>query len=391
MLKRIGYSFLSKGIVAAVNFCVLLVSARYLGVRTRGDISLFLLNIALVQFVAEIFTGNNLIYLLKKFNNTHIFFRGVLFSLAMSIVGATIITQILNQPELGFLKYTTVLLPVFLHSFFCVFILANNGMRSYNIIALLQPLLLLVILAVQIWVLHQFVFTAYYYSVLISFLLALPFSAGIVVKGLNKDDNSEKANIYRLLINGSYIQLAAAMVFFMNRYSFYLFDENAKVGLYSTASSLMDALMLFANATVPVILAMMAKQQMQAKDIVTIINRLLLILCLLVFILVILPEKSITFLLGDAYTGIKRVMLAYAPSVLLQCVGIVLTQFFVARGKQLTVLLAFLPAFILVVFAAPYLISQFGYAGAAAISGGGFALALAILVHHFRIEVKQLQ
>ena len=78
MLQRILYSFFSKGVIAVINFLILLLSARYLGVRTRGEISVFLVNIALVQVLTEIYTGYNLVHFMQKFSHRRILKTGAI-------------------------------------------------------------------------------------------------------------------------------------------------------------------------------------------------------------------------------------------------------------------------------------------------------------------------
>ena len=40
-----------------INFLILIISSRYLGVSSRGDIGLFILNISIVQIISGIYTG----------------------------------------------------------------------------------------------------------------------------------------------------------------------------------------------------------------------------------------------------------------------------------------------------------------------------------------------
>ena len=77
MLKNIFQSVIVKALVALINFCILIISSKYLGISSRGEISIFILNIAIIQGINEVFTGYSLIYFLQKFNIKKIIVAGI--------------------------------------------------------------------------------------------------------------------------------------------------------------------------------------------------------------------------------------------------------------------------------------------------------------------------
>ena len=54
MLKKIIATLFTKGFVALINLAILLISSRELGGEVRGQVSLLILNIAIIQAINEI-------------------------------------------------------------------------------------------------------------------------------------------------------------------------------------------------------------------------------------------------------------------------------------------------------------------------------------------------
>lgn len=383
MLKRITYSFVSKGAVALFNLLILVVSARYLGVRTRGDISIFLLNLALVQFFCEMLTGNNLMHYLKNYQAPKIIYGGLFFIFLVAFVAAAFIPFLPDQNYVSPLHYFVIAIVVLMHSFFCVLILAQNKLKTYNYIALLQPFFLFVFVIVQVRFLHGYTFIDYYYSLLASFACALPFSLS-QVRPLFKSESVKPKHVFsKLLLNGFYLQSTAVMLFLMNRYNYYLLSENSKVGLYATACTITESLLLLANAAVPVLLSQLSEKNSSPKVVILLLKLILIVLIPALLLLLVIPEQVYTVVIGEAFVGIKNVMVLYSPAVVFQCLSILLAQFFTATGKQLELIKAYVPAFLITIFVAPLAIHNFGFAGAAIISSVCFFIVFVILYYKY--------
>ena len=383
MLKRITYSFFSKGAVALLNLLILVISARYLGLRTRGDISIFLLNLALVQFFCEMLTGNNLVHYLKNFQAPKLVYSGLLFIAFVALAAAAFIPFLPDQNYVSPLHYFVIACAVLLHSFFCVLILAQNKLKTYNYIALLQPLLLFVFVIVQVRFLHGYTFIDYYYSLLASFVCALPFSFRQIWPLLKSERYKPRHVFSKLLLNGFYLQSTAVMLFLMNRYNYYLLSENSKVGLYATACAITESLLLLANAAVPVLLSALSEKNTSPKVVMLLLKLIVLLLLPAVVLLLVVPENFYTAVIGEAFVGIKKVMIIYLPAVVFQGLSILLAQFFTAKGKQIELTKAYVPAFLIAVLVAPIAIHKLGFAGAAVMSSACFFIVFLILFYNY--------
>ncbi|MEI6020393.1 MAG: polysaccharide biosynthesis C-terminal domain-containing protein, partial [Bacteroidota bacterium] len=85
----------------------------------------------------------------------------------------------------------------------------------------------------------------------------------------------------------------------------------------------------------------------------------------LIITLAFIPEKVFVFFLGNGFLGVKTLMLAYAPAILMMSVFTVINQYFSGIGKQKFILLSNTFGFLATLALAPLLISRFDTLGAA--------------------------
>jgi len=382
MLQRILYSFFSKGAVAIINFLVLLLSARYLGVRTRGEISVFLINIVLVQVITEVYTGYSLVHFLQKFNHRKLMRTGGLI-IVLTAALAGFLLPLRSAIVLDVYFYFPVLLLVLLHSFFCVLLLGKQRLRMYNLISLVQPFLLLTFLAFLIFVTKNFTFKAYYIALTASFFFALPLSTFFVYRAFRESIVFSEYSFKSVAAKGLYFQAGTLMLLFINRYNYYVLAETEKIGLYATSCALMDACLLIASAASPVLLARISVISNAGMLLLRILRLVILALLVLYATCWLIPESLLLLLVGNGYTGIRSVMLSYGPSVVFQGACMLVGQYYSATGRQAQLVKLYTVPFIIHLILAPLLIKQMGITGAAAASAFTFLLVFLRLYFNF--------
>src|SRR6218665_608669 len=294
MFKNMLHSLLTKGGVAVINFLLLLLSARYLGANSRGEISIFILNIAVIQAVNEVYTGYTLLHFVPRVDLKKLFLAGLAYTLLVCSLCNGMIAA-MGQQVRGFewLSYLVSLL-VILNTFNCVLLLGKEKVGAYNFLSLLQPLLLLAGLLWFIFVLRDMTFRAYVYPVLLSFSVALVISGSMVSKFIFSDPGTRPFAIPPVLRSGLLYQGSLLMYLFCKRYSYYLLADTAEVGLYSSAVSLMESVLIITAGISPALLARIANQEEAAKNVrmVLSIGKACLVGSLLAVLLIcLLPDR----------------------------------------------------------------------------------------------------
>lgn len=368
MIKNIIQSLFTKGLVALINFLVLILSSRYLGVSSRGEISIFILNISLIQIINEVFTGYSLVHFVPKFNLRRLLVEGLIFTLIICSLANTLLV-FLNKQVQGYewLGYLISLLVV-INTFNCILLLGQQNMKMFNFLSILQPLLLLIGIAGFILWAHVYTFEAYIFPLLISFSLACVISSVITWKFPRWKLSSTNYNRKQIVVSGLLFQASLLMFIFCNRFSYYLLPNRASVGLYSSAVVIMESVLIIANGLGPVLLSKLANDanRRDGAELCLTFCKLSFILSLIAVVVILsLPEGFYISLLGVGFTGIKQLLLYYAPVVLMASLFLPLTNYFIALGKQKTVVYSYALGFIASVILAPLFINWYGTPGAA--------------------------
>lgn len=232
----------------------------------------------------------------------------------------------------------------------------------------IQPFLLLIGLTFSIFVLRSFTFAAYIYPLLFSFALATLVSGSQVLKFFFQKQINTTYAIKPILINGLVFQASSLLYIFCNRYSYYLLANSASVGLYASASSITEAVLIVTNAISPLLLARIANTGNTAASMqltLSLSKFTALLSSIEILCLVLIPESFFVFVLGPGFTGIKPLILLYAPAILMISFFLMISNYYIAIGKQKIVLLSYGFGFCASLILAPLLINRYGTAGAA--------------------------
>lgn len=395
MFKNILQSVFTKGFVAIINFLILVISARYLGAGSRGEINILVINITIIQILNEIYTGYSLVYFIPKYDLKKIFLSGLTFTLIACSLGNSLFFIIQKQlPGYEWLSYVISLL-VILNTFNCVILLGKEKIALYNFLSILQPFILLCGLFFYIFVLKICTLEAYLFPMLISFMISFPISLFNVFKQISeriKNLNYEHQPIFKY---GLICQLGVLMYILSNKYSYYLLPSNEQVGLYGTASSLIESILIIANGISPVLLAKVVNTGNSEGNIKTtlLLSKLSFVISLFaVVILFILPNQLFIFLLGNGFSEVKYFMLYYAPGILIMSFISIINNYFSAIGKLNRVLVCNAIGFGATLILAPILVKQMGMKGAAITADISYAVtAIAISFVFFKSNQLSLK
>ena len=177
LLKNIISTLFAKGAVAVINLAILLISCKQLGSDIRGQVSLIIFNIAIIQIINEIYTGYSLVYFIPKFSLKRIYFIGIIWTIACALIGSLILLLLYVFFDLGtgghWIHLAALSILIIIHSFHMVIILSKEKIRVYNFLNFLQPALLLVTLLI--------LFFGFNFKTVETYIIALYVSFGVSV------------------------------------------------------------------------------------------------------------------------------------------------------------------------------------------------------------------
>ncbi len=392
MIKNIISSFFARAGVAIVNLCVLLIASRQMGSEVVGQISLLILNIAVIQSVVEIYSGSTLIYFIPKLNVVKVYVVGLLWIVFVALA-CNLLLLILGIVEYTFVHHVIILSILFsLHAFHLIVILGKEKIKHYNFLAVLQPIMLLIFLYQFVLVQGDKSFSAYlsalYFSIVPAFIVSgLTFWFG----QKNKTSANESFQFKQILSNGFINQMANLSHTLSNRLNYYVLGASALVGVYANSTSLVESLWVISASISPLLLTHVANQRDEHNQ-----GRLTLLLAKVCFLLSLvgvvtlyfLPASFFTYLLGKDFYDTKYVMLYLAPGVLCISFSSILSHYFSGRGMQRVQLSANLSGLIMAGLTSYILILKFGLIGACISASLSYCTQALVLIFIFMNKNK---
>ena len=360
-------SFVSRLIVALINVAILVACARYLGVSSRGEISIFLFGISLIQMASEVFTGYSVVHFLPRVNQRRLIFSGYVFVFFASLFTAALL--FLSGKMLPGLAVETwiIALLVLINTFHCIILLGRSQLHLFNLVSIIQPAFLLLGILAYVFLLNIYTFKAFFFPLIFSFLIGSFISGTLVVKtpmGISK----QPLPMREIITNGMLYQGMLLMHFLCIRYTYFLLPDSKTVGLYASGTAIAESALLVSGSIAPLILSGVANNEVNEENVsrtIQLSGAGVVFSLLVITLLILIPEPWLLSLLGEGFMGIKQVLWAYAPGVIMLSLFIPLSQFFSAKGQQLLSLKCYTPGFLFTIFMAPFFTSKYGIMGAA--------------------------
>lgn len=385
--KKFSYSIVTRGIVACINFLVLILSSRYLGVETRGQISLIVLNIANIQMASEIFTGYALVHFIPKFSLKKIVSYGLIWMIVTLSIGTAILyytNYLILEYEIEFVISSFLVL---LNTFCMVIILGAGNIRLYNWLSILQPLLLLIILSFNILVEKNVILSAYFDALLYSFGMSVILNVWALIYYLKRDTQTV-FNASSILSNGFLSQWSNWMHLLSNRFSYYVLSAIGLqwLGLYSTATSLIESVFVIYSGVSTVVLSYTsnANHKEEARALTMRAARMSVGMSFLaILILLAIPESWILWVLGKGFKDIKVLMMILSLGVLMISYSAVFSHYFSGIGVLKYNAMSNTISCIFTILFSHLFIQKWGIYGAAIVATMSYSIEALLIVYFF--------
>lgn len=395
MLKNILTNFSARISVAALNFLVLLLTAKFLGLDTRGEISLIALGTSIIHLISDIAGGPSIVYLVPRKPALRLFGLGYAWSLfCAAVVGIPLLYFNVVSQKYG-VHILLLSLMMSLHSVHLNYLLGRERILLYSLLSLVQAVALFVSIAAGIFLfggkgVQVFIVSAYiaYGTVLL---------AGTVMAWKHRDRSQQDEGGHTLLLlfrNGFYTQVANLTHQLSIRLNFYLIggmavvyysghnllDGVKGVGIYSTAVSLAEAILLFSQSVATIILSRTAQMndRAMARKITIQCSKLSLAITLPGLLLfLVLPAEFYSALLTKDFTPVKDVFTPLAAGISMVSFGTVYSHYFSGMGRHYINAITGTAALLITCSTAFWLIPAYGLEGAsmtASLAYGGMSV-----------------
>lgn len=406
MIRNIFINFSARLATQAMFFVVLLITTHYMGSEVRGEISLIQLSITMVHLVSDIVGGPALVYMVPRSNLRVLIITGWIWATFSTVVigGLFVYFNVIPQENM-----VPVLIASFLLSIGSInnhILLGQERIKLYNIMLVLQGVLMLSVMATSVILLNSQHVEPYLHACYVAygacFLLGLYF---VTNHKHVPTMHESRPLLFVLFTTGLFNQLATISFQWSIRLNYIALmklgnTESLKsVGIYSTAISLGDAILLFSTSVASVMMARISNEgNTEVSRIRTIrLSKLSIGVTLpAVILFALLPPAFYEILLGPQFGGVRDSFVTIAPGIILLSFGTVYGHYFSGTGRQYMNFFGGLFAITVTSITVVFLAGNYGIFGAgisASLAYSGLALfifMLFMLTGRSKAEWKEL-
>ena len=365
--KGILSIFLSKVIVGILGLLTVVVLSNYLGTQGRGQISLFLSSVALLQLIIDYGNNTSIINLSYQYNKLNLWKSAFAWILFVSILAQLIVFFI---PSFLFLYLVPI--TAFLYSLFNLnnlILMGQQKVNQRNALLIALPLLLLLFFVLLFFVNHQSI-TAYPLAFILALCVSLLLSVKFVMPFLSPPEGHFEFN-KRILSNGFWIQTSQVIQFFNYRFCFFLiaiYIGESQLGIYNNAIVLAESIWILGHSMGQMLHMRILNSdddnshwQLTLKFIgINFLGSLLLLL-----LLIIIPNAFWEFLFSKDFSSMSQLFPYLALGILSFSISNIINHYFHAQNNFKIILFSNLFGFVMGGISAFVLIPHYELLGAA--------------------------
>ncbi|TAE35227.1 MAG: hypothetical protein EAY66_09505 [Sphingobacteriales bacterium] len=395
MLKKIISTYQSSLIIAVLSFTTVWLTVHYLGTIGRGQISLFLLNLSIVQIISSVVGSGSLVYLYSRHRLSNILLLTVGWAFICSVIAPIILLSIQMLPlqQLFSTVFLSFLTSILLNNY--AILMARNQFFQYNLMRVLQAVLNILFFVAFFYIFKKPQVQQYILAMYLSYSAVVLLSFWLVFKKepLMPLDNLPKT-LTDFLKFGGLNQLSNIIQLGNYRATLYMLSKYiglGATGIFSLALTLTEAVWMFKDSIVTNHHSYVAKQS-NAQEASKNNNKFMIMSGLgtlaVITIALLMPLSVYTKVFGADFEVVKTLLFLLSPGIIALAIGAVVSHYFSGVGKIKYNTYTSFAGLIVVLVSGIYLIPQYGIKGAAVANALSYCTtsALLLLIYFGRIK-----
>ena len=342
MINKILSTFGIRSISAVVNLLIAVALSQYLGPVGKGQQGLIITTVAMILVFSNLVGGATLVYLVPRYPYSKLIIPSYIWTVIISALSLPVLMLIRVIPA-EFIVHVCILSAI--NSFASInmtLLIGKEKINAANLIAVLQPLLIIACLIICFTLLGMKDIHAYIIALYTAFVISWLVGTISVLRVFGKLDLGLKENmvvVYDMFRLGFMNQLAHITQFLSFRLSYYFLDiyhGEASVGIYSNGVSIVESIWLVGKSISLVQYARIAntKDDDYSQSLsIHLLKGSFLVSLMAIIILLLLPVEFYIYIFGLGFEDIKTAITALAPGVLVYNISIILGHYFSGRGK----------------------------------------------------------
>lgn len=344
MFKKILNTFGTKILAAIINFLIAVVLSQTIGDTGKGTQALLLSTITFILIFSDIVCGESIVFLTPHHKFKHLLVPSALWATFIAVIMGFGIGWFYPKIESQLIVHVAVLsLISSLSGINFRYLIGKEEIKKANYNTLLQPVLIIVVLIIYYIVLKRTDIYGYIIGLYAayggSFLLGIWMLRDEYAR-LGLFQHTDYKGVLKDLFKYGFLNQTGHFVQFFNlRLSYYLLDyyiDEGRVGVFSNAVSLAEAIWIISNSIALVQYARIANadDRAYAQRLTLNLGKICLaISALAVVVLVALPSSFYAFVFGPQFSEVAGILRWLAPGVLLYCIFLILGHYYSGIGR----------------------------------------------------------
>jgi len=347
MFRKIIGNIGTRAISAILTLIIWIMVARFLGAANLGTIALIIFDVAIIQLFTSFFGGSSIIYMTPRAGVYRLLIPAYIWSILVAFASSglllllnTIWNSIEIIPSGYFWEILFLGIVMSLVSVNSMLFLGQENVKVFNIISLIQIVLLFLFLIVSLFILNTRNVMTYYWSILVSFILVLVISTAQLLPSIRRVPlTGMKKLIGETLRFGTYVQFANIFQQLNYRLSYYIVDfflGRMILGVFTIGVQLSEGLWLISRSIGMVQLTRISNEMDTHYAIrisLTLVKVSWIITLLVLFLLLLIPVSFFQLVFGGEFTDVKLVIIALGTGIVTLSISIILSQLFSGINK----------------------------------------------------------
>jgi len=378
VFKKIIGTIGTRALTALLAFITWTLNAHYLGPEKVGTISLIIFSVAVIQLFTNFFAGAAMIYMTPRAGIYKLFIPSYIWTFAVSILGAVILQltgtlfPILELIPAGYFKEVIFLtLIMSLASSNYMLLLGLERVHAYNFVSLVQIIVLFIVLLFMLFVIRSFDVMAYYWSILVSYALALVISLRMLYPSFKRVPLTDmKELLLGILRFGTYVQFANIFQTMNYRLSLKFVDfyiGRAAVGVLSLGMQLAEGLWLISRSIATVQFSRLSNEMNYDYSVrltLTLAKISWTVTAFVMLVVLAIPKTVFVTVFTARFGDVKMVIASLAVGIVMLSVSMIFSGFFSSINKPHHNMFSSAAGFICTIVLGIMLIPKYGIVGA---------------------------
>ncbi|MBO4403062.1 MAG: lipopolysaccharide biosynthesis protein [Bacteroidales bacterium] len=341
MLKKIIGTFGTRIGCAFIGLLVLIFNARCFGASGTGSVSLFVLDVSILQIINSIIGGSSLVYMLQHYNRSQLLFLSYLFSIVVCVFGSLVIIFLHLVPSEFKWQLMAASLCYAVYFIHTQVMLSEECIARYNMLAVSQILVLWVTLmaAHYFWGLNDI--SLYANAHTFSFFFVAVWSCFLMPEKKEKKAFIKMGALLKKMMSyGIAIQLANLAQLLNYRLSYFIIKFSAglqPLGLFDMGTKISESVWLLPKSVATVQYARIThagKEKEYAVRVSIAFFKLSTIFSMVaVGCILCIPASWISAVFGSEFGQIKPILYILAWGIVALSANMMLAHYFAGRGQ----------------------------------------------------------